>query len=157
MACPYSAPSHYPNQCRIIVTWTITNKLLWNFNQNIKLFIHEKASEYTICEMAAILSRGRWFNAWRLADAYMRRQTRPTHQAHKKWNIKSLHYFMKGIHRWAVNSPAKTDNDERVFMSLRHHIVDCCLLLGRHNRHAFALKKKPQDFVSITNWLQGKR
>ena len=30
-----------------------------NFNQDMKLFIHENASEYIVCEMAAILSRGR--------------------------------------------------------------------------------------------------
>ena len=29
-------------------------------NRNTKLFIHENALEYIICEMAAILSRGRW-------------------------------------------------------------------------------------------------
>ena len=34
MACAYSAPSHYLNQCRVNVNWTITNKLQWNFNQN---------------------------------------------------------------------------------------------------------------------------
>ena len=27
----YSAPSHYLNQCWIIVNWTLRNKLLWNF------------------------------------------------------------------------------------------------------------------------------
>ena len=32
-------PSHYLNQCWIIVNWTLRNKLLWNFNQNTKLFI----------------------------------------------------------------------------------------------------------------------
>ena len=35
-------------------------KLQWNFNQNKKLFIYENASEYIVCKMAAILSRGRW-------------------------------------------------------------------------------------------------
>ena len=35
------------------------DKLQWNFNQNTKLSIHEKASENIICEMVAILSRGR--------------------------------------------------------------------------------------------------
>ena len=34
--------------------------LQWNFYQNTKLFIHENASENIICEMEAILSRGRW-------------------------------------------------------------------------------------------------
>ena len=60
MACRlYSAPSHYLNQCWIIVNWTLRNKLKRNFNQNTKLFIHENASENIVCEMAAILSRGR--------------------------------------------------------------------------------------------------
>ena len=34
----YSAPSHYLNQCWVIVNWTLRNKLQWNFNQNAKLF-----------------------------------------------------------------------------------------------------------------------
>ena len=56
----YSAPSHYLHQCWNIVNWTIRNKILWNFNQNTKLFIHENAFENIVCQMAAILSRGRW-------------------------------------------------------------------------------------------------
>ena len=50
------------------IIWTnatllfLRNKLQWNFNQNIKLFIHENASENIVCEMAAILPRGRWVN-----------------------------------------------------------------------------------------------
>ena len=43
------------------------NKLQWNFNQNGKLFIHGNASEYIVCEMAAILSRGGvggWVGGW---------------------------------------------------------------------------------------------
>ena len=58
----YSAPSHYLNQCWFIVHWTRRNKLWWNFNQNTKLCIHKTASEYIICEMATILTRGRWVN-----------------------------------------------------------------------------------------------
>ena len=37
------------------------NKFQWNFNQNKNLF--ENASEYIVCEMAAILSRGRRVNS----------------------------------------------------------------------------------------------
>ena len=58
----YSTTSHYLNQCWVIVNWTLRNKLQWNFNKNSKLFIHEKASENIVCEMAAILSRGRRVN-----------------------------------------------------------------------------------------------
>ena len=65
VAC--SAPSHYLNQCWLIVNWTLRNKLQWNLNQNTKLFIYENAFENAVCEMAAILSRGRWVKmyAWK--------------------------------------------------------------------------------------------
>ena len=56
----YSAPSHYLNQCCVIVNWKLTNKLQWNFNQNTNFLIHEIASEKIVCEMVAILSKGRW-------------------------------------------------------------------------------------------------
>ena len=45
------------------------NKLQWIFNQNRKLFIHGNASEYIVCEMAAILSRGGWVNWTRIKHA----------------------------------------------------------------------------------------
>ena len=54
----YSAPSHYLNQCWVIVNWALGKKLRWNFNQNTKLFIHENASENFVCKMTDILSRG---------------------------------------------------------------------------------------------------
>ena len=51
-------PSHYPNQYWVIVNWTVRNKHQWHLNQNTKLWFHENVSENTVCEMAAILSRG---------------------------------------------------------------------------------------------------
>ena len=47
------------------------NKLQWNFNQNKKLFILGNASEYIVCEMTAILSRGEegWANWTRIKHA----------------------------------------------------------------------------------------
>ena len=79
----YSAPSHFLNQCWVIVKWTLRNKLQWNFAQNTKLFIHENASENTVCDMAVILSRGgdlqsQWYNAawWQpisLCDMFVNR------------------------------------------------------------------------------------
>ena len=50
-------PSHYLNQCWVIVNWTLKNKLQWNFNQNTKLLIHENASKNFVCEMAPFLFR----------------------------------------------------------------------------------------------------
>ena len=55
----YLAPSHFLNQCCVIINWTLGNKLQWIFNQNTKIFIHENASENIVCELAAILSRGK--------------------------------------------------------------------------------------------------
>ena len=57
---PNSSPSHYLNQCWVIVNWTLRNELQLIFNQNTNLFIHENASEKFVCEMAAISSRERW-------------------------------------------------------------------------------------------------
>ena len=37
----YSAPSHYLNQCWVIVKWPLRNKLQWNFNQNKNIFIRK--------------------------------------------------------------------------------------------------------------------
>ena len=42
------------------VNWTYRNKLQWNSNQNTTLFINENAFENVVCEMAAILYKGRW-------------------------------------------------------------------------------------------------
>ena len=40
--------------------WTLRNKLLWNLNQNSWIFIQENAVKNVVCEIVAILSRGRW-------------------------------------------------------------------------------------------------
>ena len=47
-----------------MVKCAFSNKFQWNFNQSTKLFIHENASDNIVCEMAAILSRGKWVK-WR--------------------------------------------------------------------------------------------
>ena len=46
--------------------WTRRNTHQWNFNQNTNIFIYENAPENIVCEMAAILSRGRWVNTYGL-------------------------------------------------------------------------------------------
>ena len=58
----YSAPSHYLNQCSLMVNWTPRNKLQWNLNHNTKLSIQENAFKNVVYEISAILSRGRWVN-----------------------------------------------------------------------------------------------
>ena len=58
VAC--SAPTHYLNQCWRVVNWTLGNKLQWNSNRNCNIVIQENTFENVVCEMAAIMSRGRW-------------------------------------------------------------------------------------------------
>ena len=55
-------PSHYLNQYWNIVSWTLRNKLKWNFNWNSNIFIHENALQNGVCEMASILSRPQCVN-----------------------------------------------------------------------------------------------
>ena len=58
-ACRLFDAKPLSNNCWVIVNWTFRNKLQWNINQNMKVFIHENASEIVACEMVAILSWGR--------------------------------------------------------------------------------------------------
>ena len=44
-------PSHYVNQCRNNVNWTLRNKLQWNLNRNSYIFIQENALK---------ISSGKW-------------------------------------------------------------------------------------------------
>ena len=60
MACRPFGAKPLSKPVLVIVNGTSRNKLQSNFNQNTKLFIDENASENIFCEMAAILSRGRW-------------------------------------------------------------------------------------------------
>ena len=50
MACHLLGAKPLSNQSCVVVTWTLRNKLKWNFNQNTKLFIHKNASENIVCD-----------------------------------------------------------------------------------------------------------
>ena len=39
------------------VNWALGNKLQWNPNRDLNIFIQENASENIVCEMVSILSR----------------------------------------------------------------------------------------------------
>ena len=58
------APSHFLNQCCIIVNWTLRNKLQWHFNWNLNILIQENAYEYVVWEMSAILPWHRCVNLY---------------------------------------------------------------------------------------------
>ena len=61
----WSAPSHYLNRCWNIVNRTLGNKLQWNLNRNLSIFIQENLFEIVVWKMAAILSRPQWVNSLR--------------------------------------------------------------------------------------------
>ena len=42
---------------KILLYWTLRNKLQWNLNQNSNIFIKENAFESVVCETVAILSQ----------------------------------------------------------------------------------------------------
>ena len=136
-SCPlwrhYSAPSHYLNQCGVIINLTLTDKRQWNFDQNIKLFIHENASENFVCEMAAILSRERWVKVRALQWRHNEHDSVPNHQSHG--------CLPNGLFRQRLklrvtglcegNSPVtgefpteRASNPENVSIWWRHHGVD---------------------------------
>ena len=49
-------PSHYLNQCWIIVNCTLGNKIQWNIYQNSHFFIQENTVKNAVCKMVVILS-----------------------------------------------------------------------------------------------------
>ena len=108
----YSALSHYLNQCWGIVNWTLTNKLHWKFNQNTKLFIHENASENSVCEKAAILSRGDKLNI-SISDNH----SLPHVNSHPKKNTKHFYknFYWKRLtasdQRHYIRQPTKKPNN----------------------------------------------
>ena len=59
---PWSAPSHYLNQCWSVVNWTLRNKLKWNSNQYTKLLFMVLLPIMSSGKMVAILSKGVWVN-----------------------------------------------------------------------------------------------
>ena len=64
------SPSHYLNQCWNIVNWALGNKLQWNLNRNLYIFIQENAFENVVWKMAAILSRPQCFK-WHIGSFYI--------------------------------------------------------------------------------------
>ena len=84
MFCCLTAPNHYWRQviiwtqCWIIVNWNLANIFQWNLNQSLIIFIEENAFRTVVCEMAVILSKGRWVNlhcgfTWLISKVHMPR------------------------------------------------------------------------------------
>ena len=61
---PWWVTHYYLNQCWNIVDLVLRNKIQWNDNCNLFIFIQENAFEYVVCEMAAILSQPQYVNLY---------------------------------------------------------------------------------------------
>ena len=57
MACRLDGAKPLSEPTMDIVNWTLGNKLNWNLNRNVYVFIQENAFENVVWKMAAILSR----------------------------------------------------------------------------------------------------
>ena len=100
MASP--VPSHYLNQCCLIITWITRNKLQWDLNQNTKLLIHENAFEVVIREMVAICPGKDELIALHWPE---KTSFKMAHDDVIKWKHFPRYWpFVWGIHRSPVNS-----------------------------------------------------
>ena len=68
---PDQATSHYLNQCWNIVNWTIGNKVQWNLNRTLCIFVLENAFEIVVWKLAAILSRPQCVNPLSVDPVYI--------------------------------------------------------------------------------------
>ena len=66
----YSAQSHYLNQCSLIVSWTLRNKLQWNSDHNTKLFRFKKMQlKMSSAKRKPFCPGGDELTHWPLGDA----------------------------------------------------------------------------------------
>ena len=125
MACRLIGAKPLSKPCWVIVNWTLRNKLQWNFNQNTKLFIHGNAYENIVCEMAAILSRGRWVKEPLILPIPFMSRSLHWHWQNPRWrhDISFLHYFKMFSY---INDVEKRFADRRNFPKwLRSRKVLC--------------------------------
>ena len=93
------APNHYLNQCWIIVSWTLGNKLQWNFNQNNIIFFEEIAFE---------TSSAKWLPFCLGPSVLTLTRRHSNHDDVIKWKHFPRYWpFVRGIHRSPVNFPHK--------------------------------------------------
>ena len=115
-ACRLLRSSDYLNQCWLIVNWTLRNRLQLDSNQNDKFFIHDNSFGNDICEMAAILSRGRWVKAYLMFAGFARDAPR---NSFDDWtvfyNITNFFYFSWHTYRDDVIADVSLQQQEHVY------------------------------------------
>ena len=111
-ALVWPAPSHFLNQCWNIVNWTVGNKLQWNLNRKLYIFIKKNAFENVVRKFAVILSRPQCaFNWTTLNDFFviviaisLPNEIQNTDRWHKRNYIHSEHEI-----RLRTNNPLLVD------------------------------------------------
>ena len=99
-------PSHYLNQCWVIVNWTLRNKAQWNFNQSRKFF-HSRKSIWNYCLWNdGHFVQGRWVKGW-------------TNVQH----FKSYNIYIKISLKFILSGPAE-NKSTLVLVMARHSTSD---------------------------------
>ena len=117
------SPSHYLNQYCIIVNWNLRNKRKLNCSRNSNIFFHTKAIENSVCKISSILS----VSLCHYNDVIMGMMAS---QITSLTIVYSIDYsgvdqrkhqssvslaFVRGIHRWPVNSTHKWSATRKKF------------------------------------------
>ena len=97
----YSAPSHYLNQCWIIINWTLRNDFQWNFDQKTNVFIQEIAFENVVCQ-SGTTKWNHYLNQWwsSLDFAYNQCFSFTIQNILKGYFINSLRPIYAYMHHW---------------------------------------------------------
>ena len=112
MACRWSAPSHYLNQCWNSVNWNLKNKLQWNFIRNSYIFIRENPFENVVWKKASILSRPQCVNIWNVNCA---QATAFIFDSRTDVLVKVSMFLRQKISRPEVNSNPQPSDSCRMF------------------------------------------
>ena len=129
-------PSHYLNQCWVIVDWTLRNILQWYFSQKLIFFIQENAFENvgliwrSFCPEEDELIIMQWLIMWLWVTSHHKCKIW-THDDIIKWKHFPRYWpFVRGIHWSPVNSLHKGQWCRALMFSLI-----CAWLNGWVNNH----------------------
>ena len=149
-------PNHYLNQCWNIVNSTLGNKLKWNLNRNLYIFIKENALENVVCEMSSILSRPQCVNASDLFSSYLcdRLQRVKVHNCRGEWAV-----IRNGIPQGSILGPLLFNvlvNDMFHFMEkcdLYNYGDDNSLSVASYHMHD-VLSYLSRDCKNAVKWFR---
>ena len=94
-----SAPSHYLNQCWLVVNRTLSTKLQWNSNQNDNILFHENACERVVCKNRPFWSGLHMLTCFRFGRDYSSPSQAGFHLcvAHLSFTVEAATYILAGV------------------------------------------------------------